>query len=103
MGIASSGGAGMALAEWIVAGQPTMDLWPVDIRRFAGFHGNDAWLRSRVAETLGLHYKMPWPQREQESGRPFRRSPLYDRLRARVALCSAATASNQAPLAFSRS
>ncbi len=85
MGIASSGGAGMALAEWIVAGEPTMDLWPVDIRRFASFHGNDAWLRSRVAETLGLHYKMPWPQREQESGRPFRRSPLYDRLKARGA------------------
>jgi heterotetrameric sarcosine oxidase gamma subunit len=85
MGIASSGGAGMALAEWIVAGEPTLDLWPVDIRRFAGFHGNDAWLRARVAETLGLHYKMPWPQREQESGRPFRRSPLYDRLKARGA------------------
>ena len=62
-----------------------MDLWPVDIRRFAGFHGNDSWLRARVAETLGLHYKMPWPQREQESGRPFRRSPLYDRLKARGA------------------
>jgi 4-methylaminobutanoate oxidase (formaldehyde-forming) len=84
-GIASSGGAGMALAEWIVAGEPTLDLWPVDIRRFAGFHGNDTWLRGRVAETLGLHYKMPWPQREQESGRPFRRSPLYDRLKARGA------------------
>ena len=85
MGIASSGGAGMALAEWIVAGEPTLDLWPVDIRRFAGFHGNDTWLRTRVSETLGLHYKMPWPQREQESGRPFRRSPLYDRLKARGA------------------
>jgi sarcosine dehydrogenase len=85
MGIASSGGAGMALAEWIVAGEPTLDLWPVDIRRFANFHGNDTWLRARVAETLGLHYKMPWPQREQESGRPFRRSPLYDRLKARGA------------------
>src|SRR5260370_40329295 len=87
MGIASSGGAGMALAEWIVAGEPTLDLWPVDIRRFAGFHGNDAWLRDRVSETLGLHYKMPWPQRENESGRPFRRSPLYDRLNAPGASC----------------
>jgi sarcosine dehydrogenase len=85
MGIASSGGAGMALAEWIMAGEPTLDLWPVDIRRFANFHGNDSWLRDRVAETLGLHYKMPWPQREHESGRPFRRSPLYDRLKARGA------------------
>ena len=47
--------------------------------------GNDSWLRARVSETLGLHYKMPWPQREHESGRPFRRSPLYDRLKARGA------------------
>ena len=85
MGIASSGGAGMALAEWIIAGKPTLDLWPVDIRRFASFNGNDIWLRERVSETLGLHYKMPWPQRENESGRPFRRSPLYDRLKARGA------------------
>jgi 4-methylaminobutanoate oxidase (formaldehyde-forming) len=85
VGIASSGGAGMALAEWIISGEPTLDLWPVDIRRFANFHGNDTWLRARITETLGLHYKMPWPQREQESGRPFRRSPLYDRLKARGA------------------
>ena len=71
---------GMALAEWIVGGEPTLDLWPVDIRRFARFHGNDAWLRDRVGEVLGLHYKMPWPNRELEAARPFRRSPLYDRL-----------------------
>ncbi|MEM5275532.1 FAD-dependent oxidoreductase [Cupriavidus taiwanensis] len=81
MGIASAGGAGMALAEWIVAGEPTMDLWPVDIRRFAGFNGNQSWLHDRVKETLGLHYAMPWPNRELESARPFRRSPLYAQLR----------------------
>jgi len=85
MGIASSGGAGMALAEWIVAGEPTLDLWPVDIRRFASFNGNDIWLRPRVSETLGLHYKMPWPQREFETARPLRRSPLFDRLKAKGA------------------
>lgn len=82
MGIASAGGAGMALAEWIVAGEPTMDLWPVDIRRFARFNGNDRWLRKRVKETLGLHYAMPWPNRELDSARPLRRSPLYSQLAA---------------------
>lgn len=81
MGIASAGGAGMALAEWIVAGEPTMDLWPVDIRRFAGFNGNESWLHDRVKETLGLHYAMPWPNRELDTARPFRRSPLYAHLR----------------------
>jgi 4-methylaminobutanoate oxidase (formaldehyde-forming) len=80
MGIASAGGAGMALAEWIVEGEPTMDLWPVDIRRFARFNSNDRWLHDRVRETLGLHYRMPWPNRELESARPFRRSPLYAHL-----------------------
>ncbi len=80
MGIASAGGAGKALAEWIVNGAPTLDLWPVDIRRFAGFNNNPTWLRERIKETLGLHYAMPWPNRELETARPFRRSPLYDRL-----------------------
>ena len=85
MGIASGGGAGKALAEWIIAGEPTLDLWPVDIRRFARFNGNETWLPDRIAEVLGMHYKMPWPNRELESARPFRRSPLYERLKERGA------------------
>lgn len=39
-GIAGAGGAGMAIAEWIVGGEPSMDLWAVDIRRFGAFHDN---------------------------------------------------------------
>ena len=85
MGIASAGGAGRALAAWIVEGAPTEDLWPVDIRRFAGFEGDDAFLKDRVSEVLGLHYMMPWPLRELEKARPVRRSPVYDRLRAKGA------------------
>lgn len=85
MGIASAGGAGRALAEWIVNGAATMDLWPVDIRRFANFNNNPRWLHDRVKETLGLHYAMPWPNRELDTARPFRRSPLYDRLAAKRA------------------
>jgi sarcosine dehydrogenase len=86
MGIASSGGAGMALAEWIDKGEPQMDLWPVDIRRFGAFNMNTAWLKDRVGEVLGLHYMMPWPNREFETARPFRRSPLFDRLNAKGAI-----------------
>jgi 4-methylaminobutanoate oxidase (formaldehyde-forming) len=43
------------------------------------------WLPDRIAEVLGMHYKMPWPNRELESARPFRRSPLYSQLRQRGA------------------
>ena len=80
VGIASAGGAGRALAEWIVAGEPTSDLTAVDIRRFAPFNGNNTWLRDRVGEILGLHYEVPWPNRELTTARPFRPSPVYDRL-----------------------
>ena len=85
VGIASAGGAGRALAEWIVEGEPTSDLVAVDIRRFAPFAGNPRWLRDRVVEILGLHYAVPWPNRELDSARPLRCSPLYDRLRERNA------------------
>ncbi|HET7067948.1 MAG TPA: FAD-dependent oxidoreductase [Nocardioides sp.] len=80
VGIASAGGAGRALAEWIVAGEPTSDLVAVDVRRFAPFHGDETWLRSRVAEILGLHYQVPWPLREPETGRRQRLSPLHERV-----------------------
>lgn len=77
VGIASAGGAGRALAEWIVDGDATSDLTAVDIRRFAPFHGNPTWLRERVGEVLGLHYAIPWPDRELRTARPLRRSPVH--------------------------
>jgi heterotetrameric sarcosine oxidase gamma subunit len=81
VGIASAGGAGRALAEWIAGGEPSTDLSAVDIRRFAVFHGNNQWLHDRVGEVLGLHYEVPWPNRELNTARPFRRSPAYHLLK----------------------
>ncbi|KKE98919.1 GcvT family protein [Mycolicibacterium obuense] len=82
VGIATAGGAGRALAEWIVEGAPTTDLTGVDIRRFAPFNGNNRWLHDRVAEVLGIHYEIPWPNREMTTARPFRRSPVHHLLEA---------------------
>ncbi len=84
-GIANSGGAGRLMAEWIVGGEPSTDLWDVDVRRFGPFTGNRKALFARTAETLGLHYAMRWPRQELETARPLRTSPLYDTLRARGA------------------
>ncbi|GAA4716737.1 FAD-dependent oxidoreductase [Nocardioides conyzicola] len=86
VGIASAGGAGRALAEWIVAGGAQDDLVAVDVRRFAPLHADNGWLRSRVAEVLGLHYAVPWPNRELESARPQRVSPVHQRTAAAGAL-----------------
>jgi sarcosine dehydrogenase len=80
-GIASAGGAGKALAEWIAGGEPPYDLWPVDIRRFGRGHTDVHWVRARTLEMYGKHYTIAWPFEEHESGRPLRRSPLYDRLK----------------------
>jgi len=80
-GIAAGGGAGMALAEWVANGAPPYDLWPVDIRRFGRPHTDEEWVRTRTMEAYGKHYTMAWPSEEHDSGRPCRRSPLYDTLR----------------------
>ncbi len=79
-GIASAGGAGKALAEWIAGGEPPYDLWAVDIRRFGRPHADTAWVRTRTLELYGKHYTIAWPFEEHQSGRPLRRSPLYDKL-----------------------
>ncbi len=84
-GIANSGGAGRLMAEWIVGGEPSTDLWDVDIRRFGSFTGNRKALAERTGETLGLHYAMRWPRQELETARPLRTSPLYDMLAAKGA------------------
>ena len=84
-GIASGGGAGMALAEWVLKGEPPFDLWPVDIRRFGQPHRDIEWVRERTLEAYAKHYTMAWPFEENRSCRPSRRSPLYETLRARGA------------------
>src|SRR4029078_3622548 len=58
-GIAHAGGAGRALAEWIVNGAATSDLTGVDIRRFAPFNAHHQTLGDRVAEALRLHSYLP--------------------------------------------
>jgi 4-methylaminobutanoate oxidase (formaldehyde-forming) len=80
-GIASAGGAGRALAEWIVGGEPPMDLWPVDIRRFGTPHRSTSWVRARTLEAYAKHYTLAFPFEEHASGRPLRVSPIYERLR----------------------
>ena len=82
IGIQSSGGAGMVLAEWIVNGHPPMDLWDVDIRRWLPFQGNRRYLQERTTESLGLLYAPHWPFYQFETARGVRKSALHERLAA---------------------
>ncbi|WLR94870.1 GcvT family protein [Shinella zoogloeoides] len=85
-GIASGGGAGWVLAQWVVDGEAPLDLWVVDIRRFAGMHRDRQWVLDRTLEAYGKHYTIAFPHEEYESGRPRVVSPLYERLKAHGAV-----------------
>jgi len=80
-GIAASGGAGKAVANWILEGDPGLDLWPFDIRRFGPLHAGQRFLHDRAVESYSKYYAIHWPGEELESARGVRRSPLYQTLK----------------------
>jgi 4-methylaminobutanoate oxidase (formaldehyde-forming) len=81
-GIAASGGAGEAMANWIVDGDPGMDLWQFDIRRFGRPQAQARWLEERAIEAYGAYYKIHFPVEEMHAARGQRQSPLHGRLDA---------------------
>ena len=85
-GIASGGGAGWVLAEWVMRDEAPLDLWVVDIRRFSTLHRDREWVFDRTMEAYGKHYTIGFPHEEYTSGRPRITSPLYDRLKTHRAV-----------------
>lgn len=85
-GIASGGGAGWVLAQWVVDGEAPLDLWVVDIRRFSAMHRDRQWVLERTLEAYGKHYTIAFPHEEYVSGRPRLVSPLYERLKVHGAV-----------------
>lgn len=85
-GIAASGGAGLAMANWLLEGDPGMDLWAFDVRRFGVQHANARYLEERAIEAYGAYYKVHWPGEESGAARGARRGPLYGTLKAQGAV-----------------
>jgi len=88
-GIAAGGGAGRMMAEWIIEGEPSLDIWPLDIRRFGPYHRSRAYNVERTKELYGKHYTIHWPHEEHDSARGVRRSPLYFPLKEKGAVYGA--------------
>ncbi|MCZ4255908.1 FAD-dependent oxidoreductase [Sulfitobacter sp. G21635-S1] len=82
IGIQSAGGAGMALAQWMDAGEKPFDLGDVDISRMQPFQGNRRYLAERSTETLGLLYADHYPYRQKATARGVRRTPFHAHLLA---------------------
>lgn len=85
-GIAAGGGAGEMIAEWLVEGRPSLDLWPLDARRFGSHQGARTYMYPRAVEHYAHHYKMRYPGQESSVARELRKSPLYERLKAKGAV-----------------
>jgi 4-methylaminobutanoate oxidase (formaldehyde-forming) len=85
-GIAAGGGAGRMLAEWIVEGEPSLNVWPLDIRRFGQYHKSPRYNVERTKEIYGKHYAISWPFEEHDSARGVKRSSLYYLLREKGAV-----------------
>jgi dimethylglycine dehydrogenase len=80
-GITAAGGAGWQLAEWIVEGEPTIDMLGVDPRRF-GDYATKAYLRQKNEEAYANVFTIHYPDEERPAGRPLRMAPCYDRMKA---------------------
>lgn len=85
-GIAAGGGAGEMIAEWLIEGRPSLDLWPLDARRFGPHQGARSYMYPRAVEHYAHHYKMRYPGQESSVARDLRKSPLYERLKAKGAV-----------------
>lgn len=79
-GIAASGGAGWAMSNWIIDGEPGLDLWPFDVRRFGQPHAVEQFMVERAIESYSRYYAVSYPGHEYRAGRPARCSPLYEAL-----------------------
>jgi glycine cleavage system aminomethyltransferase T/glycine/D-amino acid oxidase-like deaminating enzyme len=80
-GIAGAGGIGRVVAEWIAEGQPSYDLWKMDIRRFGKQYLSRSYTLDRTYEIYSTYYDIHYPNEERRAGRPLRTSPTYERLR----------------------
>ena len=79
-GIAGAGGLGRQIAHWIVDGEPALDLWKMDMRRFGAQYRSPAYTLARSYENYATYYDIHYPNEERQSARPLRLSPTYPRL-----------------------
>ena len=96
LGILSGGGAGNVMAQWINDGVQPMDIWDVDIRRMQPCQNNKSFIVDRTIESLGIAYKMHWPNRQWETGRGIKKSVLHERLE-KVGACFGESAGWERP------
>jgi len=80
-GFSQSGGLGMLLAQWIVEGEPELDLFPWDMARY-GAWATKTFTKARALDCYAHRFKIHFPYEERDAGRPVRTRPVYERQKA---------------------
>jgi len=80
-GFSQGGGVGLALSNWMVKGDPGFDVWGMDVARY-GDYATLAYTNAKVRENYSRRFRIRFPNEELDAGRPFRTTPIYDRLLA---------------------
>ena len=79
-GIGAAGGLGKLMADWIIDGHPSGDVWECDVRRAHPVQRSDDYVQSRIPEALGHTYDMHWPFYQYKTARNLMLSPLHQTL-----------------------
>ncbi|MFM8988868.1 MAG: FAD-dependent oxidoreductase, partial [Alphaproteobacteria bacterium] len=87
-GFAQGGGVGLALSRWMEHGEPGADLFAMDVSRF-GSYATPRYTHVKVQENYQRRFRIAYPNEELPAARPLRRTPVYDRLKARGAVFGA--------------
>jgi len=101
IGIGSSGGAGKAIAEWMIKGHTDQDLFSLDVKRFEKFNSSLTFIKERTTETLGNLFKMHWPYKQLETSRNIKLLPYHKELK-QLGACFGQMAGYERPMWFSK-
>ena len=101
IGIGSSGGAGKAVAEWMIKGHTDQDLFSLDVKRFEKFNSSLKFIKERTTETLGNLFKMHWPYKQLETSRNIKLLPYHKELK-KLGACFGQMAGYERPMWFSK-
>ena len=100
-GIGAGGGLGKVMADWIIDGHPSGDIWECDVRRHHGVQRTQAYIEARIPEALGHTYAMHWPFYQYKTARNCIKSPIHELLKSQGA-CYGEVAGYERPNWFAR-
>ena len=100
-GFSQGGGVGLALANWMIHGDPGFDVWAMDVARY-GDWATRGYANAKVRENYSRRFQIVFPNEELQAARDLRKTPVYERLKAKNAVPNIVLKANQGPIQTSK-